>query len=283
MILIADSGSTKTDWCVVGQGQLVRQIVTKGMNPFFQSEEEIENEIATALIPHLETNVLDAVYFYGAGCVPDKVPMMHNALSTHLNTKNGIEVNTDMLAVARGLCGHKPGIACIMGTGSNSCFYNGEEIVNNISPLGFILGDEGSGAVLGKLLVGDILKNQLPPAIKEAFLKQFDLTAPEIIDRVYRQPFPNRFLASLSPFIAQHLEEPGIRQLVLDSFIAFFRRNVMQYDYTQYPVHFIGSVAHCYREILQEAAQETGIRIGKILQSPMEGLILYHTASSQSL
>ena len=134
-----------------------------------------------------------------------------------------------------------------------------------------------------QLLVGDVLKNQLPPAIKEAFLKQFDLTAPEIIDRVYRQPFPNRFLASLSPFIAQHLEEPGIRQLVLDSFIAFFRRNVMQYDYTQYPVHFIGSVAHCYREILQEAAQETGIRIGKILQSPMEGLILYHTASSQSL
>ena len=155
MILIADSGSTKTDWCVVGQGQLVRQIVTKGMNPFFQSEEEIENEIATALIPHLETNVLDAVYFYGAGCVPDKVPMMHNALSTHLNTKNGIEVNTDMLAVARGLCGHKPGIACIMGTGSNSCFYDGEKIASNVSPLGFILGDEGSGAVLGKLLVGD--------------------------------------------------------------------------------------------------------------------------------
>ena len=274
MILIADSGSTKTDWCVVGQGQLVRQIVTKGMNPFFQSEEEIENEIATALIPHLKTNVLDAVYFYG--CVPDKVPMMYNALSTHLNTKNGIEVNTDMLAVARGLCGHKPGIACIMGTGSNSCFYNGEEIVNNISPLGFILGDEGSGAVLGKLLVGDILKNQLPPAIKEAFLKQFDLTAPEIIDRVYRQPFPNRFLASLSPFLAQHLDEPAIRTLVLNSFIAFLRRNVMQYDYKQYPAHFIGSVAHCYKDILQEAAQQTGIQVGKILQSPMEGLIQYH-------
>ena len=283
MILIADSGSTKTDWCVVGQGQLVRQIVTKGMNPFFQSEEEIENEIATALIPHLKTNVLDAVYFYGAGCVPDKVPMMYNALSTHLNTKNGIEVNTDMLAVARGLCGHKPGIACIMGTGSNSCFYDGEKIVSNVSPLGFILGDEGSGAVLGKLLVGDMLKNQMTPELKEKFLNKTGLTPPEIIDRVYRQPFPNRFLASLSPFIAQHLEEPGIRQLVLDSFIAFFRRNVMQYDYTQYPVHFIGSVAHCYREILQEAAQETGIRIGKILQSPMEGLILYHTASSQSL
>ena len=181
-----------------------------------------------------------------------------------------------MLAAARGLCGHEAGIACILGTGSNSCFYNGEEIVNNISPLGFILGDEGSGAVLGKLLVGDILKNQLPPAIKEAFLKQFGLTAPEIIDRVYRQPFPNRFLASLSPFLAQHLEEPAIRSLVLNSFIAFLRRNVMQYDYKQYPVHFIGSVAHCYKEVLQEAAQTTGIQIGKILQSPMEGLIQYH-------
>ena len=163
-----------------------------------------------------------------------------------------------MLAAARGLCGHEAGIACILGTGSNSCFYNGEEIVNNISPLGFILGDEGSGAVLGKLLVGDVLKNQLPPTIKEAFLKQFDLTAPEIIDRVYRQPFP------------------AIRSLVLNSFIAFLRRNVMQYDYKQYPVHFIGSVAHCYKEILQEAAQTTGIQIGKILQSPMEGLIQYH-------
>ena len=120
----------------------------------------------------------------------------------------------------------------------------------------------------------------MSPTVKEAFLKQFDLTAPEIIDRVYRQPFPNRFLASLSPFIAQHLEEPGIRQLVLNSFIAFLRRNVMQYDYAQYPAHFIGSVAHYYKEILQEAAQETGVSIGKILQSPMEGLIRYHTTSS---
>ena len=146
--------------------------------------------------------------------------------------------------------------------------------------LGFILGDEGSGAVLGKLLVGDILKNQLPATLKEEFLKQFDLTPPEIIDRVYRQPFPNRFLASLSPFIAQHLEEPAIRQLVMNSFIAFFRRNVMQYDYKQYPVHFIGSIAYCYKEILQDAARQTGIQIGKILQSPMEGLIQYHSQLS---
>ena len=277
MMLIADSGSTKTDWCVILDNTPIKRIGTKGLNPFFQSEEEIQQELTHSLLPQLPEGTIDSVYFYGAGCTPEKAPTLRRAIADSLPVVGDIKAYSDMLAAARGLCGREAGITCILGTGSNSCFYDGKEIVNHISPLGFILGDEGSGAVLGKLLVGDILKNQLSPAIKEVFLKQFDLTAPEIIDRVYRQPFPNRFLASLSPFIAQHLEEPGIRQLVLGSFIAFLRRNVMQYDYTQYPAHFIGSVAHCYKEILQEAAQETGIRIGKILQSPMEGLIQYHS------
>ena len=277
MMLIADSGSTKIDWCVILDNTPIKRIGTKGLNPFFQSEEEIQQELTHSLLPQLPEGTIDSVYFYGAGCTPEKAPTLRRAIADSLPIVGNIKAYSDMLAAARGLCGREAGITCILGTGSNSCFYDGKEIVNHISPLGFILGDEGSGAVLGKLLVGDILKNQLSPAIKEAFLKQFDLTVPEIIDRVYRQPFPNRFLASLSPFIAQHLEEPGIRQLVLGSFIAFLRRNVMQYDYTQYPAHFIGSVAHCYKEILQEAAQETGIRIGKILQSPMEGLIQYHS------
>ena len=277
MMLIADSGSTKTDWCVILDNTPIKRIGTKGLNPFFQSGEEIQQELTHSLLPQLPEGTIDSFYFYGAGCTPEKAPTLRRAIADSLPIVGNIKAYSDMLAAARGLCGREAGITCILGTGSNSCFYDGKEIVNHISPLGFILGDEGSGAVLGKLLVGDILKNQLSPAIKEVFLKQFDLTVPEIIDRVYRQPFPNRFLASLSPFIAQHLEEPGIRQLVLGSFIAFLRRNVMQYDYTQYPAHFIGSVAHCYKEILQEAAQETGIRIGKILQSPMEGLIQYHS------
>ena len=276
-MLIADSGSTKTDWCVILDNTPIKRIGTKGLNPFFQSEEEIQQELTHSLLPQLPEGTIDSVYFYGAGCTPEKAPTLRRAIADSLPVVGNIKAYSDMLAAARGLCGREAGITCILGTGSNSCFYDGKEIVNHISPLGFILGDEGSGAVLGKLLVGDILKNQLSPTIKEVFLKQFDLTVPEIIDRVYRQPFPNRFQASLSPFIAQHLEEPGIRQLVLGSFIAFLRRNVMQYDYTQYPAHFIGSVAHCYKEILQEAAQETGIRIGKILQSPMEGLIQYHS------
>ena len=174
MILIADSGSTKTDWCVVEHGQLIQQIFTKGTNPFFQSEEEISNEIATALIPQLKTNKFEAVHFYGAGCAfPDKIETMRKAIASHLQVSGEIEVSTDMLAAARSLCGHQPGIACIMGTGSNSCYYDGKNIVTNVSPLGFILGDEGSGAVLGKLLVGDILKNQMTPGLKEEFLEQF--------------------------------------------------------------------------------------------------------------
>lgn len=276
MILIADSGSTKTDWCVVLNGTPIKRFSTKGINPFFQSEEDIQRELTLSLLPQLPEGKPDSVYFYGAGCTPEKAPVLRRAIADSLSAAGTIKAHSDMLAAAHGLCGSEAGIVCILGTGSNSCFYNGEEIVANVSPLGFILGDEGSGAVLGKLLVGDVLKNQLPAGLKEEFLKRFDLTPPEIIDRVYRQPYPNRFLASLSPFLADHLDEPAIRTLVLNSFLAFFRRNVMQYDYTQYAVNFIGSVAYCYKDILLEAAQETGIRMGKILQSPMEGLIRYH-------
>ena len=278
MILIADSGSTKTDWCVVEKGELVQQIFTKGTNPFFQSEEEISNEIATALLPELKTNEFEAVYFYGAGCgFPDKIAVVHRALTKHLNVAGNVEVATDMLAAARGLCGREAGIACIMGTGSNSCYYDGESIVANVSPLGFILGDEGSGACLGKLMVGDLLKNQMTPELKEKFLAQFNLTPADIIDRVYRKPFPNRFLASLSPFLAQNISEPCIHELVLNSFKAFFKRNIMQYEnYQNLKVNLIGSVAYYYKEVLAEAAEAMGIQLGTIIQSPMEGLIKYH-------
>ena len=211
MILIADSGSTKTDWCVVEHGQLIQQISTKGTNPFFQSEEEISNEIATALIPQLKTNKFEAVHFYGAGCAfPDKIETMRKAIASHLQVSGEIEVSTDMLAAARSLCGHQPGIACIMGTGSNSCYYDGKNIVTNVSPLGFILGDE------------------------------------------------------------------VIRELVLNSFKKFLKRNVMQYDYRHAPVHFIGSVAFYYRELLSEACKIMGVHLGTIIQSPMEGLIKFH-------
>jgi N-acetylglucosamine kinase-like BadF-type ATPase len=200
---------------------------------------------------------------------------MQNVLSKCFEIKT-ISANSDMLGAARGLCGRNPGIVCILGTGSNSCFYDGDKIVYNVSPLGFILGDEGSGAVLGKLLVSDLLKNQLPAGLKEKFMEEFDLTPGMIIERVYRQPFPNRFLASLSPFLLRNIKEPALRSLVLNSFRSFLTRNVMQYDYKRYPVCFIGSVAYHYREILDEALLAAGMQSGGIIRQPMEGLVKYY-------
>jgi N-acetylglucosamine kinase-like BadF-type ATPase len=275
MILIADSGSTKTEWCAAEGGRPVQRILTKGLNPYFQSEEEIGQEIQSGLVPSLSTTSFDAVYFYGAGCLPEKIPMMQRAIGKQLQVST-VEVHSDMLAAARGSSGRSPGIVCILGTGSNSCYYDGEKIAGNVSPLGFILGDEGSGAVLGKLLVGDLLKNQLPAGLKEKFLEQFDLTPGAIIERVYRQPFPNRFLASLSPFLLQNISIPEIRNLVLNAFQSFLNRNVKQYDCPKHPVHFVGSVAHHYQDILLEAIRECGMQSGTIMQAPMQGLLSYH-------
>ena len=277
MILIADSGSTKTDWCMAEKGVAIKRIPTKGMNPFFQSEDEMVEEMKHSLLPELDGKRPEAVYFYGAGCAFDKVEIVRRAISSVLSLDlAAIEVNSDMLAAARSVCGHEAGIACILGTGSNSCFYNGKEIEANVSPLGFILGDEGSGAVLGKLFIGDLLKNQLPAGLKEKFLERYQLTPAAIIDRVYRKPFPNRFLATLSPFISEHITIPEVRQLVKQSFKAFLVRNVMQYDYQHYAVGFNGSVAWYYRDILEEALSETGLKMGIIIKAPMEGLLKYH-------
>ena len=272
MIAIADSGSTKTTWSFVdGDGTESRQ-ETGGINPYYQSDEEMKQLLEEALLG----KTIDTVHFYGAGCTPAKQPVVERLLAQLLpNAK--VEVESDLLGAARGLCGVSPGIACILGTGSNSCQYDGTLITHNVSPLGFILGDEGSGAYLGKRLVGDLLKGQLPAELKDAFLKIYKLTMADIIERVYRQPFPNRFLASFSPFILEHIEQPDVRLLVADSFRTFLERNVMQYDYAHHGVHFVGSVAWHYREILHETATHLGLTVGEIEQSPMAGLVIYHT------
>jgi N-acetylglucosamine kinase-like BadF-type ATPase len=275
MILIADSGSTKTEWGTVEKGQLRQMIRTEGMNPCFRSEEEIGSEIQRALLPQLETQPCEALFFYGAGCLPEKIKPMQDLLIERLRIPT-VEVHSDMLGAARGLCQHDPGIVCILGTGSNSCYYNGNQITASVSPLGFILGDEGSGAVLGKLLVGDLLKNRMPAGLKEKFLEQYHLTPAEIIERVYRQPAPNRFLAGLSPFLAQNIDVPPIRELVRNAFRAFLDRNAKQYDYHRHPVHFAGSIAHYYREILETAVADCGMKPGRIVRAPLDGLVAYH-------
>jgi N-acetylglucosamine kinase-like BadF-type ATPase len=277
MILIADSGSTKTDWALMDHNQTVKQVKTRGLNPFYQSEEEIASELRSALLPSLPSKAVDAVFFYGAGCTPEKQPLVERALRAVLTIGDRCEVASDMLGAARALCGHSAGIACILGTGSNSCSFDGVSITANVSPLGFILGDEGSGAVLGKTLVGDVLKHQLPQELIDAFHAKYPMTAADIIDRVYRQKLPNRFLASFVPFLEEHLDHPAIYSLVLRSFQSFLERNVKQYDGWQtLPIGFIGSIAHFYRRPLEDALKSEGMHLGHIIQAPMEGLIDYH-------
>ena len=279
MILIADCGSTKIDWCLLNNNKVEKQVFTLGVNAVMLTEEEMRQRFAEQLMPELSDYAasIDAVYFYGAGCLAAEVcGNVARAIRANIPAPV-IEVYTDLLAAARALCGHKPGIACIMGTGSNSCLYDGSSIVANVSPLGFILGDEGSGAVLGRLFLGDVLKKQLPAEVCVRFLDEYNLDLLGIIKRVYKEPQPNRFLASVTPFISKNIVVPEIHELVLNSFRAFFRRNVKQYEaYRQLEVNFIGSIAYYFRDVLAEAAETEGCRIGNIVKSPMEGLIKFH-------
>lgn len=275
MKLIADSGATKTDWCY-GSADQHQIIQTQGINPFHQSAETISLILSEELIPQLACRTLIThIFFYGAGCTPEKAKIVRTALQTFFPQAT-ICVESDLLGAARSLCGREQGIACILGTGSNSCEYDGEKITSNISPLGYILGDEGSGAVLGKRLVGDCLKHQLPEHICLAFLEETKFTPAEIIDKVYRQPQANRFLASLTPFLSRHREEPEIHALLVACFNDFFLRNVMLYNYSYFLVHFTGSIAWYFQEEVKEAAEKLNIRTGKFIKCPIHGLIAYH-------
>ncbi len=282
MILIADCGSTKIDWCALKDGKVEKQVFTMGMNAVMLTEEEMRTRIASELIPELGDIAasVTAVFFYGAGCISAEVcSNVAQAIKANIPSAETVEVYTDLLAAARALCGHKPGIACIMGTGSNSCLYDGESIAQNVSPLGFILGDEGSGAVLGKLFLGDVLKKQLPEEVCARFLDEYNLDLLTIIRRVYKEPQANRFLASVTPFLSKNSDVPEIHALILSAFRAFFRRNIKQYtEYARHSVNFIGSIAYYFADILREAAQAEGCTVGTIVKSPMEGLIKFHTA-----
>ncbi len=297
MKLIADSGSTKTDWTLLhdtgrrADEVFVKTFKTQGITPVHQSPAEIRQILVQELMPQLSTfsraelvhsKILETpllsninVFFYGSGCTPANVPMMKQMLGEVFSPQK-VEVYSDLMAAARALCGHEEGIACILGTGANSCLYDGENIVQNTPPLGYILGDEGSGAVLGKLFVNALFKDAQFADIRDAYLAETKLTMPFIINKVYREPLANRFLASTSVFIHQHLEFRPLRQMVVDNFRSFFQRNLVQYQRRDLPVHAVGSIAFNYQEELKEAAEKEGFTIGHLLATPMEGLIEYH-------
>lgn len=277
MILIADSGSTKTDWCLCNEGTPILAVQTQGINPYHQTEEAIELVLAEELLPQL-TRLPDSLHviFYGAGCANDTACGRVREAMQRVLAADDITIHSDLLGAARALCGHEEGIACVLGTGSNSCLFDGKDIIANVPPLGYILGDEGSSAVLGRRLVGDCLKNQLPEAVRNEFLAEYNLTQETILEKVYRQPLANRFLASLTPFLSKHREVPEVHTLLVESFVDFFVRNVKQYRRPWLPIHFVGSIANAFKTELKEAAESLGMELGCILKSPMEGLVKFH-------
>lgn len=297
MKLIADSGSTKTDWTLLhdtgkhSDEVFVKTFKTQGITPIHQTPAEIRQILAQELMPQLSTfsraqlvnsKILESpllsnisVFFYGSGCTPAHVPTVKQIIGEVLSLQR-VEVYSDLMAAARALCGHEEGIACILGTGANSCLYDGENIIQNTPPLGYVLGDEGSGAVLGRLFMNAIFKNPQFAEIRDAYLAETQLTMPLIINKVYREPLANRFLASTSSFIQQHLDFKPLRQMVIANFRSFFQHNLVQYGRRDLLVHAIGSIAFYYQEELKEAAEKEGFKLGKVQATPMEGLVKYH-------
>lgn len=274
MILIADSGSTKTTWVTVDNEGKKETCNTTGINPFMMETDEIlvllDNQFS---LPHKE---IDHIYYYGAGALPGKKEILECLFQKYFNTAH-VEVHSDLLAAARSLCLDSEGVACILGTGSNSCYYDGKDIVSHVSPLGYILGDEGSGAVLGKNLLADVLKNQLSPAICKDFFDTYQTSAGEIIENVYRKPFPNRYLAQYTRFLSKNIDDPEIISFIERNFKAFFARNILQYPQAKdVPIHFTGSIALVFKDILNNVITDFGLKAGIVSKEPMDGLIKYH-------
>ena len=275
MKLIADSGSTKTDWALVDDCNHSTLLKTQGLNPFHQSEEEMFRVFHDELLPQLCGNIRE-VFYYGSGVRDDQKAKMECLLRKVVPGLETIEVNGDLLGAARALCGRNEGIACILGTGANSCLFDGQRIIRNTPPLGYILGDEGSGAVLGIRFVNALYKGILSDTIRQDFEWSTGLSLSAIIERVYRQPLANRFLASLSVHIHRYLDDSKVRVMLTDHFRQFFIRNIAPYHRTDLPVSAVGSIAFYYQEQLQDAAKQEGYALGKIERSPLHALIEYH-------
>jgi N-acetylglucosamine kinase-like BadF-type ATPase len=278
MLLIADSGSTKTDWRLVNdEGKTVTSAKTEGLNPYFLTREKITSIVREKVVPFVDD--VQKVFFYGAGCgVAAKANQVKEALESAVPARSVPEVSGDILGTARCLLQREPGIACILGTGSNSCVYDGNEIVNNIPSLGFMFSDWGSGTVMSKDLIALILQQRLPAEIIEDFEDAYSIGRAQILDSIYNKPLPNRFLASFTPFLLKYAEVPECKHIILDNFRNFFHYYVLRYPLseTEIKLSFTGSVAFSFKKYLVDVAGEMGITIEKIVQHPMDGLVKYH-------
>jgi N-acetylglucosamine kinase-like BadF-type ATPase len=280
MILVADSGSTKTSWCVIDSCGNYNYIETGGLNPCLQTEEIILKELQTNLFPEI-TCEIERIFYYGTGVTSEKQVVMTEILKKVFTRATTVEAYSDLLGSARSVCGNNAGIACILGTGSNSCLFDGKNIVDAVNCGGYILGDEGSGAVLGRNLLNAFLKRDLLEKIHDDLVKNHNLSYGYIVEKVYKTPMANTWMAGFTKYLNENQNEPCIRKIIVESFEAFFEKNVEKYrDYKNYQVHFIGSIAYHFKPILEEIANRRQIITGNIIQAPVTELANYHKKHS---
>jgi len=276
MIIIADSGGSKIDWRFLKKDGTIGQAHSPGFNPYYQPLNHLTSIVEEHLVPKIDEAV-DKIFYYGTGVSSEKnVIVIKDAFAKYW-PKAHIEIGWDLLAAARALCGTERGIACILGTGSNSCLYDGEKIIDNVANLGWILADEASGTYIGKKFIFDYFRKEMPEKLAEQFHKRYPFSREEVLEKVYQGEKPGAFLASFSKFIFQHIDEPYCYKLIYNSFADFYQNNVMKYeDYKNTKVHFVGSIAFYYSDILRQVANDKGITVKNILEGPIAGLTLYH-------
>ena len=276
MILIADSGSTKTSWCLMNRNKEKMFLGTEGYNPYFVTSAYIVQSLKNNLPVDIQKHGIEEIHFYGAGCFPEKSVVVNNALNEVFPfSRKSIEL--DLLGAARALLGNKAGFAAILGTGTNTCLFDGEKITHNIDSLGFILGDEGSGCAIGKKLLGDYLRGNMPADKRSHFWEAYRLTRDEIVNEIYSKKLPNRFCAHFSLFVYQHIEHPYCHDLVRKAFGELFENLVCHYpDYKEYSFNCVGSVGFGFQSILVDVIEKFGMQPGKFLRAPIHDLVQYH-------
>jgi glucosamine kinase len=275
-ILIADSGATKAEWSLVGKGK-VKTIMTQGISPYFLDTEQITGLLQKELKPKLKNIEPTNIYYYGTGCAnPTNARSVKTALRNVFGSSK-VEVNHDLFAAARAVCGRKKGIACILGTGSNSCYYDGKKIVKNSPGLGYVLGDEGSGAYLGKKVIQYYLYNTFDEELRGRFDLTYHTNAPEILENVYKKPLPNRYLAGFTRFLAENRGHYMVENIIEDGLNDFFFNHLCKYkEIWKLPVNFVGSVAFGFKDVLQQLCDSYEFELGQVMKNPMQGLIAYH-------
>ena len=276
IILIADSGSTKAEWCLL-DGKKRKTIYTQGISPYFLNTDQIQQLLETELKKKMKNVEPDEIYYYGTGVNnPENAKSIKLALKKTF-IKATISINNDLLGAAKALCGNEKGVACILGTGSNSCYYNGKKIIKNSPGLGFILGDEGSGAYMGKKVVQYYLYNTFDPDLMDRFNAKYNTNRVEILDAVYKKALPNRYLASFVPFLIENRGHFMIENIIEDAFNDFFFNHIYKYrESWTLPIHFIGSVAFGFKDVLKEMCNSYELQLGRVLKNPMDGLVRFH-------